>query len=148
MRGYFRIIFITFTLIAVAVGGFYGYLKLKQYQAAQFTKANNAPPIYIVLEPIYLPIFRNGHVFETRQYVIHLESRLGDPYKIAKNNLPIIRDIVIQELTALSTRRGPENIDNLEYVRGEIIHQIATQLQPGLVFNLAFVGVYNQPPAE
>ena len=148
MRGYFRLILITFTLIAVAAGGFYGYQKLKQYQAAQFTKANNSPPIYIPLDPIYVPIFRNGHIFETRQYVITFESRLGDPYKIAKSQLPIIRDIVIQELTALSTRRGPENIDNLDYVRRAIIQKIATQLQPGLVFNLAFVGVYNQPPVE
>ncbi|MCX8505986.1 MAG: hypothetical protein ORN98_05155 [Alphaproteobacteria bacterium] len=148
MRGYFRIIIFTFTLIAMAVGGFFGYKKLQEYQASQFTKANDKPPIFIALDPIYQPIFRNGHVFENRQFVITLESRPGAPYKIAKHDLPIIRDIIIQQLAALSTRRGPENIDNLDYVRREIIQQIATQLQPGLIFNLAFVGVYNLPPAE
>ncbi|MDI9349705.1 MAG: hypothetical protein QM537_06855 [Candidatus Symbiobacter sp.] len=148
MRSFMQAIIITFTLIAVGVGGFYGYLKLKQYQADQFSHANNQAPIYIVLEPIYQAMFRNGHVYQTRQYVIQLETRPGDPYKLAKANVPRIRDMIIAVLNSLSTRTGPQSLDNIEYVRGEILQKISTDLRPGVVFNLAFMGISTEPPLE
>ena len=141
------LILIGFLLLGAAVFGTWQVLSWLDRRAAS-KHENVTKPLYIKLDPIYVQIFGNGRVVENRQFVIMLETRAGNPYRSAlRKSLPI-RSMIIEDMARLVERTPPNNIDNLNFVRKQLLSNIEQRFGEGLVWGISFETVFTQPPVQ
>lgn len=141
----FRILLTIVTLIAVSGAGFGAYRYVTYVKQKEFTAANSTP-VFVTLSPIFVPIVRDGELIETRIIQMSVETREGGPYMTALKERARLHDMMLRYLSALAERRGPENIDDIEYVRSQLITASAELLGPGVVRNVAFESIITRPP--
>ncbi|TAD91151.1 MAG: hypothetical protein EAZ99_03385 [Alphaproteobacteria bacterium] len=112
-------VFVTlFGLVGLTIAGVYIVLFIQQYRYENFT-GPDVRPAYVELEPIHIPILRGGVPIETRTYVLVVETGLGQDAGIRAQELRL-RDAFVSQMNMLVTRRAPENLDNIDFVRAEL----------------------------
>lgn len=141
-----RVLLTILTLAIVGAAGFGAYKYISYVKEKEFAETNDAGPVFVDLTPIYVPIVREGDLKEVRVFQLSLETREGGPYQTALRERGRIQDLMIRYLSALAERRGPENIDNLEYVREQLMLGCAENIGPGVVRGVAFVSIVKRPP--
>ncbi|MCX8501594.1 MAG: hypothetical protein ORO03_07865 [Alphaproteobacteria bacterium] len=138
---------IGFLLLGVAVFGSWQFLLyLNRRETSKHENVDR--PLFIRLEPFYVQIFGNGRVVANRQFVIMLETRAGNPYRAALRQVMPIRSMIIEELARLVERSPPNNIDNLAFVRQQLLGSIERRYGEGIVWGISFETVFTQPPVQ
>jgi hypothetical protein len=105
----------------VAIGGIIGmsFILIDWTQARQQEKlAEQVKQVRlgIVYVPVRAPA---GHVV-SRGYELIVETRGGNDERLVQESLPRIRDDLRNRLVTLTERRPPDNIDNIEFARGQL----------------------------
>ena len=120
----------------------YSYIKQRQStrESANLfdTMTNSKRVIYVKLNTIYIPIIENNHVQSNRRFDIVLETFTGDSYYDTIKKQVAIQSLFFETLSAYATRSPPNNIDNLEFMRGELLRLVDEKFGKGLVNNLLF----------
>lgn len=128
------LIFLVATLVVgLVIGG--AVWGVRYLQDKQFSD-DNTLVAFIDLEEFNISKIRNGQVVETRTYGLTIETRQGNPYRLVIEQRPKLRDIYQNYITALSTRSGPENWDNPDYVRAQLQKASDEFLGPKAVFGV------------
>lgn len=138
-------ILMAFVVLGIALFATWQIISYRQKQEVSKEKNANMP-LFVRLEPIYLPIFAHGRVIENRQFVIILETRAGIPYRTTLNRILTIRTLILQELTILTERSPPNNIDNIVFVKKQLIETIDRTIGEGIVWGLNFETIFTSPP--
>ncbi len=144
MRQVLRMILSMLMLIAIggAIAG--AFFLVRHLQERQYTDLNQ-PAAFVELEPIYLPIVRNGELAEGRTYVLVIETRDGAPLKQVLEERPRLRDLYFTYMTALSTRAGPENLDNIPYLKDQLLKASLEMLGRPAVIGINIKNVFVVP---
>jgi hypothetical protein len=124
--------FLMLFAIGGAVAGIVTYLRVKEETAVTASLSPTATPAFVELEPINVPVQRDDEVPETRTYIFVLETRPGLQEKVALQRLRL-RDSYTKYLTALASRAGPENIENVPYLKGQLQGAANDILGPNVV---------------
>ena len=113
--------FLMLFAIGGTVAGVITYLRIQDQEAAK-PEAAAAPSTnvaFIELDAVNVPIKRDDEALETRTYVFVLEAKQGSQAMVLSKRLKL-RDTYTKYLTALAERAGPENIENIPYLRGQL----------------------------
>jgi len=113
--------FLMLFAIGGAVAGVITYLRIQPstVQQALGTAAKPANVAFIELEPVNVPIPRLDDAEETRTYVFVLEADRDAQLTVLESRLKL-RDRYTKYLTALAERAGPENIENVPYMKDQL----------------------------
>lgn len=124
-------------LMLIAIGGAVagGITYLRLHKQREFTSAN-VTPAFVELDGINVPITQDGAITETRTYFFVLETRDGAPENLVVQQRPKLRDIYTNYLLALASRAGPENIENLPYVKEQLQAAAQDMLGPNVVYGV------------
>ncbi|MDI9409003.1 MAG: hypothetical protein QM523_07150 [Candidatus Pacebacteria bacterium] len=138
-------ILMAFLILGIALFATWQFISYRQKQ--ELSKEKNANmALFVRLEPIFIPIFARGKVIENRQFVIILETRAGIPYRTTLNRILSIRTLIMQDLTVLTERSAPNNIDNIPFVKQQLIESIDRTIGEGIVWGLNFETIFTSPP--
>jgi flagellar basal body-associated protein FliL len=142
-----RIILYLLTLCVVGALGVGAYKFVLYRQAQEYSEANlSATPVFVDLAPVYVPIVRDGDLKETRVFQLTIETREGGPHTALLRDMPRVQDLMVRHLTAFAERRGPENIDNTDYMKRELTLACGDLLGQGVVRNVLFNSILTRPP--
>lgn len=113
--------FLMLFAIGGAVAGVITYLRIQpSAPVATDSGPMNAKTIaFIELEPVNVPIPRLDDAEETRTYIFVLEANRDAQLAVLEKRLKL-RDTYTKYLTALAERAGPENIENIPYLKGQL----------------------------
>jgi regulator of protease activity HflC (stomatin/prohibitin superfamily) len=139
-----RVVLILLTLLAVgaAIAGSIIYVKeSREKEEARLAQI----PAYVPLEQLFIPIFRNDQLVETRIYIMTLETREGPPLEMLVRDKPKVRQLFQFYLNAFATRRGPENLDNDAYVKAQLIKASDEYFHQHVVFDVLLQETLNRP---
>jgi hypothetical protein len=105
--------------IGGAVAGAITYLRVLDQapEAGQPLPPNKAA--FVELDPVNVTIARDDEAKETRTYIFVLETRSGGQYLTGQQRTKL-RDIYTRYLATLAERAGPENLENVPYVRTQL----------------------------
>lgn len=122
--------------IGGAVAGVITYMRVQDKPVAEGEApkptARTGRPSFVELDPINVPIQRDDEVPETRTYIFVLESKSDDKDTILRQRVRL-RDTYTRYVVALSTRAGPENLDNVAYLKAQLQAAANEILGPGVV---------------
>jgi uncharacterized membrane protein len=105
--------------IGGAVAGAITYLRVLDQapEAGQPLPAGKAA--FVELDPVNVTIARDDEAKETRTYIFVLETRSGGQYLTGQQRTKL-RDTYTRYLATLAERAGPENLENVPYVRTQL----------------------------
>ncbi len=115
-----RVLTTLFALVALGAAVAYFINFVKQREAAEYTAANTRPA-NVDIPQIDVSILRDGVPVETRSFQITVETVEGGPLKTVNENKTRLQDLFRQYLTSFAQRPGPENLDNQDYVKRELL---------------------------
>jgi flagellar basal body-associated protein FliL len=139
-----RVVLILLTLLAVgaAIAGSVIYVKeSRDKEEARLAQI----PAYVPLEQLFIPIFRNDQLVETRVYIMTLETRQGEPLQMLVRQKPKVRQLFQFYLNAFATRHGPENLDNDAYVKAQLIQASDEYFHEHVVYDVLLQETLNKP---
>lgn len=126
-------VLLSFIGLVIAAGIVMGALKfLRYYEGEQFSESNTKP-MFVELDPIYLPTIKDDEVVATDTWNLVIETRDGGPYRLVLEQRGKLHDIYMNYLSTLSARRGPENIQNIRYVKQQLTLASTEFLGPNVV---------------
>lgn len=126
-----RIFMILASIAALSGLGVLSYVGYSMYQEHQFTNPN-AEPFFFELDPIAIPIMRDGRTHEVMTFVFTIETREGIPRLRALESRPRLRDMLITYLHSLAARTGRENINNTAYVGQQLTLAASEKFGPNI----------------
>lgn len=129
-------------LLALAGGGVIAYIFFTQNQQHQVAPAT--PASFINLDPIQVPITEGG-VTQTRTYYLTVESREGAAHRTVQQQDKKLRDLYMTVLSALSTRAGPENLENTDYTKEQLKLASERVVGPNVVYGVLIRNVLSRP---
>src|SRR5579872_1111670 len=120
--------------IGGAVAGVITYLRIQPStsEPAAASAVNPKNVAFIELEPVNVPIPRLDDAEETRTYIFVLEANRDAQLAVLEKRLKL-RDTYTKYLTALAERAGPENIENIPYLKGQLQAAANELLGPNVV---------------
>lgn len=131
-------LFLTFVML-IAIGGAIsgGIFLVKYLETRQFSAANTDVK-FVELDEINIPVFSNGKLTETRTFGFTVETRNGNPLRLVLEQRPKLRDEYLKYLMALSTRAGPENIDQpgYAYLKDQLRKASDQILGPNVIYDV------------
>ena len=139
-----RVVLILLTLLAVgaAIAGSIIYVKeSREKEEARLAQI----PAFVPLDQLFIPVFRNDQLVETRVYIMTLETRQGAPLEMLQRDRAKVRQLFQFYLNSFATRRGPENLDNDGYVKGQLIKASDEYFHQHIVFDVLLVETLNKP---
>jgi hypothetical protein len=113
--------FLMLFAIGGAVVGGITYLRIQDQEKAAAESGTPAPSTnvtFIELDAVNVTLKRD-EALETRSYIFVLEARPGSQSAVLKQRLKL-RDTYTRYLATLAERAGPENIENIPYLRGQL----------------------------
>jgi hypothetical protein len=122
-----------------------GTMLFRYLQDRQFSDANTSAT-FVDMDPINVSIVKDGEIMEIRTYTFVVETRAGGPHSRVTQNRPKLRETYMMYLNALAQRRGPENIDNLDYVRLQLTRAGTDLLGPKVVYSVLIKSFLTRPP--
>ena len=140
-------ILMAFVVLGIALFATWQIIAYRQKQEVSKEKNANMP-LFVRLEPIFVPIFAHGRVIENRRFVIVIETRAGLPYRTTLKRILSIRTLILQELTHLTERSPPNNLDNIAYVKQQVMETIDRSIGEGVVWGLNFETIFTSPPVQ
>jgi hypothetical protein len=126
-----RVVFTLFSLVLFAAGAVYGVMFVMEYRHQNFS-GPDVRPAFVELEAINVPIITGGKPVATRVYVFVVETGQGQDGAVGTNMLRL-RDAYLSQMMILSTRRAPENLENIDYVLSELRRVSDPIVGPGIV---------------
>lgn len=138
--------FLTFMVVGAGAYGAYKFVLYRQAQEYAEEAQATTTPVFVDLDPVYVPIVRDGDLKETRVFQITIETREGGPHTTLLREKPKVQDLMVRYLTAYAERRGPENIDNPDYMKRELTLACGDVLGQGVVRNVLFNSILTRPP--
>lgn len=134
-------LFITLlTLAAVGAAGAGAFTYIKHLKQEEFSAANTKA-VFVELDTIYVPVARDGKLLETRGVTLSIETRAGGPHLLVLEQRARLQDAFMRYLYALGSRRGPENIDNIDYVRDQLRAAAGDVLGPNVVYEVLYKNI-------
>ena len=97
------------------------------------------------LDQLFIPVFRNDQLVETRSYIMTLETRQGTPLELLLHDKAKVRQLFQFYLNAFATRRGPENLDNDAYVKAQLIQASDEYFHQHIIHDVLLVETLNKP---
>lgn len=139
----FIVSFLTLIVVGgIIAGSFFGVRYLQEQQFHE----SNSKVAWVELEEIHITMTRDTEVQEIRTYGIVLETREGNPYKLVVEQRPRLKDKFMVYMAALATRAGPENLDNLPYVKRQLLYGAEEVLGPRAVIDISFKVMTSRTP--
>jgi len=133
--------------LVVAGGIMFGGYKLVQYAQNREYSDDNTDPVFVDLSPIVVSIAKDGEIVDSRSYQISLETREGGPHREVLREKIRLQDLMIRYLNAFAQRRPPDNIDNPEYMKHELLLACADLLgKDTVVRGVYFTSILTRPP--
>ncbi len=111
--------FLMLFAIGGAVAGVITYLRIQPSAPLEAVMPSRADVAYVELDPVNVPIKRLDDGMETRTYIFVLESSRGNQALVLQQRLKL-RDTYTRYLATLAERAGPENIENVPYMKGQL----------------------------
>lgn len=112
--------FLMLFAIGGAVAGAITYLRIQeQAPSAAGEPAPANKTAFVELDPINVTIRREDEAKETRTYIFVLETRPGGQ-NLSGQQRTKLRDTYTRYLATLAERAGPENLENVPYVRTQL----------------------------
>ncbi len=140
-------VFVILVGLVVAGGILFGGYKLVQYAQNREYSDDNTDPVFVDLSPIVVSIAKDGEIVDSRSYQISLETREGGPHREVLREKPRLQDMAIKYLNAFAQRRAPDNIDNPEYMKRELLLACADLLgKDTVVRGVYFTSILTRPP--
>ena len=111
--------FLMLFAIGGAVAGVITYLRIQDQEKAEIAAGVPSTNVtFVELDAVNVTLKRD-EALETRQYIFVLEARPGSQAAILRQRLKL-RDAYTRYLATLAERAGPENIENIPYLRGQL----------------------------
>jgi hypothetical protein len=139
-----RVVLILLTLLAVgaAIAGSIIYVReSRDKEEARLAQI----PAFVPLDQLFIPVFRNDQLVETRVYIMTLETRQGADFEMLLRDKAKVRQLFQFYLNAFATRRGPENLDNDTYVKAQLLQATDEYFHQHVVQNVLLVETLNRP---
>ncbi len=113
--------FLMLFAVGGAVAGVITYLRIQDQEKATAAAApdvRSTNVTFVELDAVNVTLKRD-EALETRSYIFVLEARPGSQAAIQKQRLKL-RDAYTRYLATLAERAGPENLENIPYLRGQL----------------------------
>jgi len=139
-----RVVLILLTLLALgaAIAGSIIYVReSRDKEEARLAQI----PAFVPLDQLFIPVFRNDQLVETRVYIMTLETRQGADFEMLLRDKAKVRQLFQFYLNAFATRRGPENLDNDTYVKAQLLKATDEYFHQHVVQNVLLVETLNRP---
>jgi len=140
-------VFVILFGIVVAVSILFGGYELVQYALNREYSDENTQPVFVDLAPIVVTIARDGEIVDSRSYQISIETREGGPHREVLREKVRLQDLMIRYMNAYAQRRAPDNIDNPEYMKHELLLACADLFgRDTVVRGVYFTSILTRPP--
>lgn len=111
----------SFIGLMVAIGLVLGSLKFLDYYRQRQFSDRNTTPAFVELDPIYLAFVQDNEVTASEAWYFVIETREGGPHRLVLEQRTQLRGLYTKYLKALATRRLPDNLDNMDYVKQQLV---------------------------
>jgi flagellar FliL protein len=145
-----KIVLIAVVALALLGGGgaAYWFLLHEEADPEAAAEAEFVPPIFVTVEPITVPIIRDGQLSHHVQVDITLEVSNEEARALVVEEMPRLRDAFIAQLHALlPLRRGTEEGFRADYYKPRLMQVSERIVGPGQVQAILIQGIFENEQA-
>ncbi|MDC0158913.1 hypothetical protein OAI47_04120 [Rhodospirillaceae bacterium] len=159
-----RIIIIVVALIAISVGGVFGMatftpnllpnailnflgvtVPVEEKEAEPIGRPSAKETVLIDIDPLQIPLFRDGTVDRSLFMHLMIEVRRGPDADLVNNNLIRIIDAFLSYVHALNALDIKPGVNDRAFLKQRLLVKAEEIVGPGIIVDLLFVNIFERP---
>ena len=159
-----RIIIIVVALIAISVAGIFGVatftpnllpnailnflgitVPAEETKAEPIGRPSAKETVLIDIDPLQIPLFRDGTVDRSLFMHLMIEVRRGPDEDLVNNNLIRIIDAFLSYVHALNALDIKPGVNDRAFLKQRLLVKAAEIVGPGIIVDLLFVNIFERP---